>query len=324
MSLDVRGTPRSELQQEIVSRIRDLIRSGQSKSGQKLRETGLSRSFGVSRTPIRAALQVLATEGLVTPCAKGGYVVTDSAADSARSRLEIFPEAESVYGAFLQAIVLQEMPDPATENALMRHFGIGRGLLQKVLRRLVREGLAEPLPGHGWAMLCFGLEPLRQGYHLRIVLEPALLRDPGFSIARETLAQLEDMHRAALARIDAGLAPDPLVDIDGQFHETLARGLDNGLIQDAIHRQARLLRLARTVFRPNLPLARASLLDHLSVIAALNSRDREVAAIHLRHHLLSELAALETGFAAALEDLRQIVRRPTASADPDSPSTFSV
>jgi len=46
-------------------RIKDAIRTGEVHPGQPLTETGLSKMLGISRTPVREALQVLAQEGLV-------------------------------------------------------------------------------------------------------------------------------------------------------------------------------------------------------------------------------------------------------------------
>jgi DNA-binding GntR family transcriptional regulator len=46
-------------------RIKDAIRTAEVHPGQPLTETGLSKMLGISRTPVREALQVLAQEGLV-------------------------------------------------------------------------------------------------------------------------------------------------------------------------------------------------------------------------------------------------------------------
>ncbi len=54
------------VQQVVVQRLRHLILSGQLKPGQRLVQDELAARLGVSRTPIREALQNLAHEGLVT------------------------------------------------------------------------------------------------------------------------------------------------------------------------------------------------------------------------------------------------------------------
>jgi DNA-binding GntR family transcriptional regulator len=55
----------ASLHREILSRLRDLIIEGHLKSGERIVERAICKTFGVSRTPIREALKVLASEGLV-------------------------------------------------------------------------------------------------------------------------------------------------------------------------------------------------------------------------------------------------------------------
>src|SRR5712691_5472085 len=49
---------------EAVARIRDMITEGRLEPGSKVSEKDLCQLFGISRTPLREALKVLASEGL--------------------------------------------------------------------------------------------------------------------------------------------------------------------------------------------------------------------------------------------------------------------
>lgn len=62
-----RGAPisRATLHDELVGRLRDLIVEGDLAPGVKVPERQLCERFGVSRTPLREALKVLASEGLL-------------------------------------------------------------------------------------------------------------------------------------------------------------------------------------------------------------------------------------------------------------------
>lgn len=55
--------------------IRDLVLRGEFKAGERLPEVELATRIGVSRTPIRAALQKLEEEGLLDLAQPAGYVV---------------------------------------------------------------------------------------------------------------------------------------------------------------------------------------------------------------------------------------------------------
>ena len=56
---------RKSLHQELVDRLQPLIIGGELAPGSKVPEKTLCTRFGVSRTPLREALKVLASEGLV-------------------------------------------------------------------------------------------------------------------------------------------------------------------------------------------------------------------------------------------------------------------
>ena len=67
------------LHQEVTARIREMIRTGSLVRGQKIDEKHLSELMGVSRTPVREALRVLHSDGLVDLIPhKGAYVTQPS------------------------------------------------------------------------------------------------------------------------------------------------------------------------------------------------------------------------------------------------------
>src|SRR5262249_62308666 len=58
-----------------VMRLRELILTGEFGSGRRISEHPLTVRLGVSRTPIRLALERLAHEALLAPYPTGGFVV---------------------------------------------------------------------------------------------------------------------------------------------------------------------------------------------------------------------------------------------------------
>jgi DNA-binding GntR family transcriptional regulator len=67
---------RTALAVEITNRLRHMILEGQLQPGEKIREKILTEQFGVSRTPLREALKVLAAEGLLELIPHRGTLVT--------------------------------------------------------------------------------------------------------------------------------------------------------------------------------------------------------------------------------------------------------
>ena len=66
---------RTSLHGEVTSRLRDMIVEARLKPGERIQELDVARALGVSRTPIREALKVLASEGLVELLPLRGAVV---------------------------------------------------------------------------------------------------------------------------------------------------------------------------------------------------------------------------------------------------------
>ena len=74
---------RKSLHSEVTDRIRQLIVESHLQPGQRVPELEISRDLGVSRTPIREALKVLAAEGLVEVLPlRGAMVKTFSKKDA--------------------------------------------------------------------------------------------------------------------------------------------------------------------------------------------------------------------------------------------------
>lgn len=79
---------RPALAVEVTDRLRRMIMEGELTPGEKVPEKLLTERFGVSRTPIREAIKVLAHEGFVTLLPNRGAVV---AAQSLAELVELFP-----------------------------------------------------------------------------------------------------------------------------------------------------------------------------------------------------------------------------------------
>jgi DNA-binding GntR family transcriptional regulator len=313
-------TLRSALQSELVDRIKELIRSNGPAARGRVREATLSRAMGVSRTPVRAALQYLIVTGVLAIHPRGGYVVTRMPSPTTGSFGGDGGPAK-LYGRLLHDILMNEAPDAASESALMRHYGVGRGEILQVLRRLVREGLAEPLPGRGWTLLSITGEQLTRSYHLRSILEPAMLAERAYQVDHDALTQLRAGHEFALDSLSADSPWQELFELDAKFHEALARGTGNEMIVDVVRRQNRLRRLAEFVSYGRLERVRQSIQEHLAIIDALLGGDRDCAAALMRRHLAVSRRETEEHFDRDREalgtnagGLNRVVRR--RSTDP--------
>lgn len=82
------------LHEEVVDRLRDMIIEGEIAAGARLHEIGLAQTLGVSRTPIREALKLLANEGLVELLPGRGARVGRQTAESVVELFEVISGLE--------------------------------------------------------------------------------------------------------------------------------------------------------------------------------------------------------------------------------------
>lgn len=76
-------------QAPLMSRIRQMILSGELRPGARVTEAGLAGVIGVSRTPIRNILPRLAAEGILEPVGKRGFAVKAFSEDESWEALEL-------------------------------------------------------------------------------------------------------------------------------------------------------------------------------------------------------------------------------------------
>jgi DNA-binding GntR family transcriptional regulator len=86
---------RRPLHDEATERIRDMIVEGRLAAGEWINETELCQQLQISRTPLREALKVLATEGLVELVARRGAYVAQL---SMRELVDLFEALSGIEG----------------------------------------------------------------------------------------------------------------------------------------------------------------------------------------------------------------------------------
>jgi len=87
-------TPRA-LYQDVAERLRQQIFARELEPGSWIDEQKLAADFGISRTPLREALKVLAAEGLVTMKVRRGAYVTEMSADDVKQIYHLLGLLES-------------------------------------------------------------------------------------------------------------------------------------------------------------------------------------------------------------------------------------
>ena len=86
--VDIAGADVSQTTKALL-RLRELIVGGDLKAGERVPELALVERLGVSRTPVRTALQALQAEGLLEPLPGGGYAVKAFSESEVHDAIEV-------------------------------------------------------------------------------------------------------------------------------------------------------------------------------------------------------------------------------------------
>ena len=89
---------RHSLHESLVAPLREMILSGELRAGEKVPEEQLCERFGVSRTPIREALKVLAAEGVLQILPHRGAIVARITEDQVNELFPIMASLERLAG----------------------------------------------------------------------------------------------------------------------------------------------------------------------------------------------------------------------------------
>lgn len=99
---------RQVLHEEVVGRLRNMIIEGALPPGQHLNERVLCEQLGISRTPLREAFRVLATEGLIRLLPHRGVQVVQMSRDEVMHSFELMGALEGLSGELACRNITQE------------------------------------------------------------------------------------------------------------------------------------------------------------------------------------------------------------------------
>lgn len=285
-------TPRastSELHYDLARRIAASIRDQGLEPGEHLTEYRLTQALGVSRTPVRAALRVLAELGVLEARVNQGFFVSTAGRDIDPETLGL-PVArnDALYDTILRDRACNALPEEVHESLLQQRYDAGKGVITKALLRIAEEGLIQRQPGRGWrfAPALSTAEARDDSYRFRIMVECNALLEPGFRLLPRRFGAVRRAHEALLARIDT-VTPPQFYEINAAFHEMLAEASGNRFVLQAVQAQNRIRKLSEYSDFAYLPHAQvtSSCHEHLAILDAVEARDARRAARLMRKHL---------------------------------------
>ncbi|MCK0209605.1 GntR family transcriptional regulator [Starkeya koreensis] len=136
---------RHSLHESLVAPLREMILQGELRPGEKVPEEQLCERFGVSRTPIREALKVLAAEGVLQILPHRGAIVARITEEQIEELFPIMASLERLAGmlACTRASDADIARVRALHDEMMRHFEKGEEVEYLRHNRLVHESFFE-------------------------------------------------------------------------------------------------------------------------------------------------------------------------------------
>lgn len=291
----------NDFQARLANQIASYISTKALPAGSHLPEQFLSELFQVSRTPVRAALSMLTSQGVIEHRRNRGYFTRSDGSRLDPADLPMSDE-ERVYLSIASDRMTRELPDQVSEADLLRRYDAARSVINRALQRLLREGLVEKRPGRGWAFapVVDSEEAHDESYRFRLSIEPAALLEPTFKLDTERAARSRATHENLLAASTREVSAIDLFEMNAEFHELLAASSGNRFFLQAVKQQNRLRRFAnyRWVYGPTRPVEACR--EHLTILDALESGDRFWASTLLRKHL--EISSSLTPYQPGLPD----------------------
>ncbi|MBV7481992.1 GntR family transcriptional regulator [Bordetella sp. BOR01] len=118
---------RVSLHDTLIANLRALLIRGELKPGEKVPEQALCRRFGISRTPMREALKVLASEGVLQLLPNRGAIVAVLREEEVEQHFPVMAALEAVAGetACRRATDSDMARMRAMHDAMLEHYHAG-------------------------------------------------------------------------------------------------------------------------------------------------------------------------------------------------------
>jgi len=282
----------SELSARISTRLLHDIASGVLASGHHLGGQQVADRYGISRTPVREALESLHRRGILVRRANRGYFVAERLPSDIAGILENDrAEEPDDYQRLANDWLIDRLPAEVTEQMLRERYGWTKAKVGDLLFRATREGWAERKEGYGWRFLPVAKTPeaFDEIYRFRMAIEPAAMLEPSFALDRRVLTEQRRIQEGMLEKDVATATGEALLANGALFHEEIIRLSGNPFFLQALQRVNRMRRLMEYRAEVNRERLVVQCTEHLEILSLLESGELVDASYRMRQHLSGAL-----------------------------------
>ncbi|SEF15561.1 transcriptional regulator, GntR family [Rhizobiales bacterium GAS191] len=279
----------------LANQILDLVRDARFEPGHHLREQQLGDLIGVSRTPIRTALKLLASQGIVEARPNQGFFLLKPFDQLHRIEIDVPSSADhELYERLVRDRLAGAIPSSLTQSEIARRYDVDRVIMLRTLSRLAEDGLVTRNKGHGWTFLptLDTTLTLSNSYDFRLTMEPSIFLLQTFKPDAAALERSRLQHVYLVSHPNIGSTDGvQLFEADAAFHEMFAEFSGNIFFLQAIQQQNRLRRLLEFSGYTNRRRIRDWCKEHLAIIDAVRAGDLPAASKFMHEHLTHAYAA---------------------------------
>src|SRR5882757_5408860 len=188
----------TRLQDDLIESILDIVRRDRAAPGDRLNEKQLAARLNVSRSPVRAALDVLERRGLVARRPQIGVVLVAAPPNHAHAPVRATDEDELLV-RIARDRDQGQLPEDFSTVELAQRYGLPRSTLKAALERLADLDMVRRKPGYGWRFMTdWNATVYDESYRFRMVIEPAAILEPAFRLPPGWADAMRRRHAAVL------------------------------------------------------------------------------------------------------------------------------
>jgi DNA-binding GntR family transcriptional regulator len=213
--------------------------------------------------------------------------------------------SKDIADRIVEAILAQKLMPGARlgEQALSMLFDCSRTLVREALMQLAARGIVQVSSRRGWFVVQPSKTEARDAFEARKVIETGLIRSAG-TMDKATLKRLKQhiqQEKTALKQDDVGRRSFLL----GDFHVCLAECLGNQLLADTLRDFTARTTLIAMLYQSSHDAVK-SCQEHIEIVQALESGDKETAERLMAEHIGQVQSALQINASPAdpLAELR--------------------
>ncbi|MDX3644926.1 GntR family transcriptional regulator [Streptomyces sp. MB09-02B] len=293
---------RPNLTTSLATRLVDLLHRSGLQEGAHVTEQWAADTLDVSRTPVRKAMLFLTEVGILERVPHRGFFLTRDASTLSRPPLgEGGPTGDdaerTAYFEIADDHVGGRFTGLFTSADIGRRYRLTSRQADRVLARMESEDLVRRRPGgRGWEFqhVMVTTEAHAQSYRFRMIVEPAALLEPGFTVDAGAFARHRQQQEALLQGDILLLPRAELFEANASFHEMLVGCSGNPFLLDAVRRQNRLRRLIEYRHQVDRSRLAQQAREHLRLLDLVEEGDLAAASAFLHGHL-DRVRSIKTG-----------------------------